>query len=89
LYLNYSRFAGGAAWLSASDIDRKPGEFFFSDGTPVDSTTWAFRNPNYFKENQKTCVVFDKKDDKFRDWACAANYFTLCELPEELRVCMI
>jgi len=78
-------FLADVLWLSASDIGRSAGQFYWPDATPVDVITWAPGSPNAFITGQKTCVVFDVKVGRLRDYDCAKYYHLLCELPREFK----
>jgi hypothetical protein len=81
-------------WLAASDIGRRSGDFYWSNGKPVASELWhksAERTePNSVKEGQQTCVYLWANYDSLGDWKCddtEANL--LCQLPDKYNYCLV
>jgi diadenosine tetraphosphatase ApaH/serine/threonine PP2A family protein phosphatase len=73
--------------LSATDIGRTPGQFFWSDETPVDRSTWstdAFPQPDDFGAGKKACVFLHSEFATLFDAGCAEINYILCEIPAVL-----
>jgi len=69
--------------MDASDIGRTPGQFFWPDGTNVNSlfsSFWFGSNPNEFGVGKETCVFLSCDYTKFFDSPCDWNKTFVCEL---------
>jgi hypothetical protein len=70
--------------LSASDIDKTPGQFYWVDGSHVDNAMWYKEEPNDFGEGKQTCVFLHTAITKLVDEKCDNLLHILCEVPEAL-----
>lgn len=71
-------------WVSASDIGRTPGQFYWPDGTLVDTTTWNKGDPNGYGTGKPACVYIANSNAKLCDDSCSDTREILCEVPAAL-----
>jgi hypothetical protein len=84
----FALFAGWNFWVSASDIGQSPhGQYLWADGSPVDNSLWASKEPNRAGAGKETCVSLDTGYVKLRDARCSGSVYILCELPAALSSC--
>lgn len=74
-------------WLDASDIGQEPGQFYWSDGTQVDNSTWKTGEPDAFGAGTEACAYLSANAAKLRDWSCSGKSYILCEVPSALAFC--
>ena len=69
-------------WVSASDIGRAPGQFYWADGQAVDSSMWNVGEPNTFGAGEETCAKLNTTTKKLNDFSCTpfSRSSVLCEL---------
>lgn len=88
-YFYFSVTDGSIFWLSASDVGRVAGQFQWTDGTPVDKSTWQSGEPNSFGKGKEACVYLDTGYAKLLDWSCTTSGpYILCEVHAALASCL-
>jgi Lectin C-type domain len=88
LFSTFRFVADPALWLSASDIGQEHGQFHWSDGSPVDKSTWRMGQPDSALEGQETCVFFGTFYVKLYDESCSGTNTILCEVPAARSDCL-
>lgn len=90
LRFKYIFSVGENYWLSATDKDRKSGDFAWSDNTPVDSRLWASGYPKEFKEDEErdAAVILDANNFKLKDQLTQKKSIFFCELSREFKECL-
>jgi Lectin C-type domain len=67
-----------AFWTSATDQDRKPGEFFWdSTGDSINYNNWDTAEPNNLEEER--CVEVRSVNRKWNNVPCSNSYLYICE----------
>lgn len=77
-------------WSSASDIGRQPGQFHWSNGTPLNKSIWGAVKLNAFGAGKQSCVSVDSMIAKvatLSDYPCTEVSNVMCELPPGLLFC--
>ena len=75
-------------WVSANDINRPPGQFYWADGTPVDNSMRGADETQQNGEGKEACIYVESLADRIYDEECTRAYHILCEVPEELKSCL-
>jgi hypothetical protein len=75
-------------WLSATDIGRPPGQFYWAEGTPIDNSFRGLDETHQSGEGKEACIYVDSVARRIYDEECWRPYHILCEVPEELKPCL-
>ncbi|XP_059471397.1 macrophage mannose receptor 1-like [Neocloeon triangulifer] len=67
-------------WTSGTDKGRKPGDFIWANGSPVDESQWLRGEPVHVGEEEASCVTVRRNG--LGDCRCADARKSICELPQ-------
>lgn len=71
-------FSSPRTWIG---IRGSPGEFQYSDGTPLTFSDWDNGQPTNWKPN-KNCAIANKNNNRWKNIDCAQKFRFICEYVE-------
>jgi hypothetical protein len=74
-------------WLSASDIGRQPGQFRWSDGTPLDKNMWHEGIIEALGASKQACVALVVEVAALSDYDCTQLSNVMCEVSPGILSC--
>lgn len=78
----HSVFSGPKFWLG---ITATPGEFQYSDGTPLKFADWDNGQPTNLRSN-KNCAIADKITNRWSNTDCSQKYRFICEYVRKMEL---